>query len=196
MTAFVVPSDGTSLGPGILYRFVIGTTIPTMAATAGQFSDAWPAAYVPVGVTRDGSTFSYETTSEDIVVAEYLDPLDTVETGRNIGVAFDLARILDASYKLAFNGGSTTTVSGTGATLVSKFNLPTLGNSVKTGIAWESQDGTQRFFFYECLQSGNISWSNSKAPNYQSLPLTFKVTQPNTGDPFNPYFAGPSRIAA
>jgi hypothetical protein len=196
MTAFVVPSDGTSLGPGILYRFVIGSTLPTMAATANKFSDAWPVAYIPVGVTRDGTTFSYETTSEDIIVAEYLDPLDTFTTGRNIGVSFDLARILDASYKLAFNGGTTSTVSGTGATLVSKLSPPTVGNEVKTGIAWESQDGTQRYFGYECLQAGNITWAANKAPNYQSLPLSFKVTQPDSGDPFNLFFAGTSRIAA
>lgn len=194
MPAIVVPSGATSVGPGYLFRFTIGTVLPTMVSTAGKFSDAMPVAYIPVGVTRDGSTFSYETTSEDIVVAEYLDPLDTVETGRNIGVAFDLAQMTDKSYAMAFNGGTTTNVTGSAATAVSKFSPPTLGASVKTGLAWESQDGTQRAFFYECLQSGNIQFSNSKAPNYQSLPLTFKVTQPDSGDPFNFFFAGQSRL--
>lgn len=196
MPTIVVPSDATSVGPGFLFRFIIGTAVPTMTSTASKFSDALGAAFIPVGVTRDGSTFSYETTSEDIVVAEYLDPLDTIETGRNIGVAFDLAYITDKSYAMAFNGGTTTNVSGTAATAVSKFAPPSLGASVKTGLAWESQDGTQRAFFYECLQSGNIQFSNSKAPNFQSLPLTFKVTQPDSGDPFNFYFAGQQRLKA
>ena len=195
MPAIVVPHI-TSVGPGYLYRAILGTAVPTFTAAGSVFTDAWPAAWVPCGVTRDGSQFSYEVTSEGITVAEYLDSLDDVETARSIGVAFDLANIVDKSYALAFNGGVSSTVAGTGPTLVTKFAPPVLGASVKTMIGWESQDGTQRTIFYQCLQSGNIQWSNQKAPNYQSLPLTFKVSQPSSGDPFNIWFAGTNRVAA
>ncbi|WP_285600136.1 hypothetical protein [Kineosporia sp. NBRC 101731] len=166
-----------------------------MTAAANVFTDAWPAAWAPAGVTRDGSQFSYEVTSEGITVAEYLDVLDEVETSRSIGVAFDLAHITDKSYALAFNGISSS-ATGTGAATVTKLGPPVLGASVKTMLGWESQDSTQRAIFYQCLQSGNIQFSNQKAPNFQSLPLTFKVSQPTSGDPFNIWLAGTNRLAA
>ncbi len=200
MPAIVVP-HAIAKGPGYLYRFVIGTALPGTGNTGGdvvgsKFTDAFGVAYIPVGVTRDGSQFSYEVSTEDTIVAEYLDPLDTDETARNIGVAFDLAHITNRSYMMAMNGGTSATVSGATTTLLTKVSPPVLGASVKTGLAWESQDGTQRTFFYETLQSGNIQWSNSKAPNFQSLPLTFKVVQPATGNPFDIFLAGASRVVA
>lgn len=199
MPAIVVP-HAIAKGPGYLYRAVLGTPLPGTGSggvvTGSKFTDAWDAAWIPVGVTRDGSQFSYEVSTEDTIVAEYLDPLDTDETARNIGVAFDLAHITNRSYMMAMNGGTTSTVSGTAATTLTKVAPPVLGASVKIMLGWESQDGTQRTFFYQALQSGNIQWSNSKAPNFQSLPLTFKVTQPSSGDPFNIFLAGVDRIAA
>lgn len=195
MPAAVVP-HATAVGPGYLYRAVLGSTLPTMTAAGGVFTDAWPVAWQLCGVTRDGSQFSYEVTSEGITVAEYLDPLDEVEVSRAIGFAFDLAHVTDRSYALAFNGITSTTVSGTGPTTVTKLGPPALGASVKTMLGWESQDFTQRSIMYQCLQSGNIQMSNQKAPNFQSLPLTFKVSQPSSGDPFNIWLAGTTRLAA
>lgn len=190
----------TSIGPGTWYRSVLGTALPATGAggtvVGGVFTDAWPAAWIPCGVTRDGSQVAYELTTEDVIVAEYLDALETDETGRNITVTMDLAHIVDRSYLLAFGGGTTTTVSGSGATLLTKVSPPTLGASVFTQLGWESQDGTQRQFFYLCKQTGNVQWSNSKAPNFQSLPLSFKVNQPATGLPFDIFLAGAGRIAA
>lgn len=169
----------------------------TGGTVAGSvFTDAWPAAWVPVGVTRDGSQFSYEITTEDIEVAEYKDPVETDEVSRAIGIAFDLAQITNRSYLMAWNGGTSVTVSGSGATLLTRIGPPALGQSVKTMIGWESEDGTERFVWYEALQSGNISSANQKSPNYKSLPLTFKVTQPDVGDPFNGWLAGTQRVVA
>lgn len=200
MPAAVVPKI-TAIGPGYLYRAPLGTLIPGTTNTggdvvAGVFSDAWPVGWVLNGSTRDGSQVSYETTSEGIIVAEYLDPLDEVTTGRNIGFAFDLATVTNKSYGLAFNGGTSTTVSGATTTLLTKVSPPVVGAEVKTMLGWESQDGTQRIIFYQCLQAGNIQWSNQKAPNFQSFPLTFKVSQPATGNPFDIFLAGPTRIAS
>jgi hypothetical protein len=173
---------------------VIGGTGPAGVVVGGVFVDAWPSSWVPYGVTRDGSQFSYEITTEDVIVAEYQDPIETDETGRAIGVAFDLAQVTDLAYLSAFGGGTSTLVSGTGATRLTKVAPPKLGESVDTMIGWQSQDKTQRTFFYECKQAGNVQWSNNKAPNYQSFPLTYKVTQPDTGDPFNIYLAGDDRV--
>ncbi len=160
------------------------------------FTDAWPVWWIPCGVTRDGSQFSYELTTENIEVAEYLDPLDIIPTGRNIGAAFDLAQITNRSYLMAWNGGTSTTVSGATTTLLTKVSPPVLGAEVDTMIGWESQDGTERIIYYQATQSGNIQWSNQKAPNYKSLPLTFKIKQPESGNPFDSWLAGASRVAA
>jgi hypothetical protein len=195
MPAVVVPAL-VARGPGYLFRAVLGSAVPTNTVIGGVFTDAWPAAWIPVGATRDGSQFNYELTTEDVVVAEYLDPLATDETGRNIGVGFDLANITDKSYLLAMGGGSSSTVSGSGATLLTKVSPPAVGGSTATMIGWESQDYTQRVVYYVCKQSGNIQWSNTKTPNYQSFPLTFKVNQPTSGNPFDIWIAGATRVAA
>lgn len=162
----------------------------------GVFVDAWPAAWLPIGVTRDGSQISYELATDDINVAEYLDPLETDETGRTITAAFDTAHITDRNYLLAMNGGTTTTVSGTGATLLTKVSPPVVGGSVPTMLGHESSDGTTRTILGLCRQTGSVQWSNQKAPNFKSLPLTFKANQPATGNPFDIYLAGTTRVAA
>jgi hypothetical protein len=39
------------------------------------FTDTVPVAWLPLGATSDGSTFSYSTTVEAINVAEFFDPI-------------------------------------------------------------------------------------------------------------------------
>jgi hypothetical protein len=41
----------------------------------GKFTDALPVAWIPLGATTEGSTFSYSTSVEAIRVAEYFDPI-------------------------------------------------------------------------------------------------------------------------
>lgn len=194
MPAIIVPNGAPSLGPGYLFRMPLATTGPSNTVANSVFSDAWPAACIPIGITRDGTTFSYETTTEDVVVAEYLDPLMTVPTGRNIGATFDLANITNKAYLLAMNGGTSVTT-GSGATSMTTVEPPALGEEVRTMLGWESQDGTQRIILRQNIQSGQVQWSAKKAPDFQSFPLSFKTEQPAGGvKPISIYLAGANRV--
>ena len=62
------------LGAGRLYYAPLGTTEPTNCSTA------LPSAWIAVGYTENGTSIDTAITSEDIEVAEELDPIDNVNT--------------------------------------------------------------------------------------------------------------------
>ena len=159
------------------------------------FTDAWPAAWIPWGVTREGSQFTYQINTSEVTAAEYLNPLAIVEDSVAIGVEFDVMEVTAKNFANAINAGSggATTVGGTGATLLTKVAPPAVGQSVRIMLGWESADGTERAVYYQCLQSGNLTVARRKGANPASLPLSFRVEQPATGDPFNNYYAGATR---
>lgn len=162
------------------------------------FTDAWPAAWIPWGVTREGSQFNYQINTSAVAVAEYLPPLAYVEDGVAIGVEFDVVEVTAKNFAYAINagGGGVTTVSGTGATLLSKLSPPQVGQSVRQMIGWENNAGTERAVYYQCLQSGSLAVARRKGANPASLPMTFAVEQPATGDPFNNWYAGTVRVGS
>ncbi|HNX48684.1 MAG TPA: hypothetical protein PKL08_00850 [Thermoanaerobaculaceae bacterium] len=161
------------------------------------FTDAWPAAWIPWGVTREGSTFSYQLSTSEVTVAEYLNALAIVEDSVAIGVDFDVAQVTAKNFAAALNNlAGTRTVSGTGATLLTKVSPPAVGQSVRTMLGWESNDGTERAFFYQCLQAGNLQVQRRKGSNNASLPVSYRVEQPATGDAFNQVFAGTTRVGS
>lgn len=196
MPAITVPNGAFSVGPGYLYRAILATALPTNTVAASVFTDAWAAAWVPVGTTREGSTFTYQTEVEGIIVAEYLDPLSWRSTGRNIGYAFDMAQITTRSMALAMNGGTITTVSGTGATTLTSYEPPNVGAEVRTMLGWESEAGDERLIIRQALQAGEVSLNRQKAPNYASLPVNFRVEQPASAAPFTYFTAGTTRAPA
>ena len=61
--------------PGFLFAAPLASTLPTNTVVGSKFTDAWPAAWIPLGATTEGSTFSYSTTVEPIMVAEFFDPI-------------------------------------------------------------------------------------------------------------------------
>jgi hypothetical protein len=162
------------------------------------FTDAWPAAWIPWGVTREGSSWSYQINTGEVTVAEYLAPLAYIEEGVTIGVDFDVVQVTAKNIAAALNNvtSGVRTVSGAGATLLSKVSPPAVGQSVRTMLGWESSDGTERAFFYQCLQRGNLQIQRRKGANPASLPLSYGIEQPATGDPFNIYIAGTGRVGS
>lgn len=180
----------TSAASGGTVQGAAGGTV-----AGGVFTDAWPGAWIPWGVTREGSQFTYQINTSEVLVAEYLNPLAIVEDSVAIGVEFDVVEVTAKNFAYAINsgGGGAATVSGTGATLLTKVSPPQVGQSVRQMIGWEAADGTERAFYYQCLQSGNLTVARRKGANPASLPLSFRVEQPATGDPFNNYYAGATR---
>jgi hypothetical protein len=188
----LVPSDALALGPGYLFYAPLGTAAPTNTVAGSVFTDAWTT-WVSLGVTESGHEFSYELKVDPVEVEEYLDPVQYVTTGRQVGFSFELAQIHATNMKRAINGG-TITVTGTGATTLSKLSPPKLGAETRAMIGWESTDGTERMVAYRCFQQGGIKVKRKKGAEKATIPVEFLVEQPADGtDPFNYWTAGTIR---
>jgi hypothetical protein len=190
-TAVATPKILTNAG----YLFITATTtaIPTFAATASLFSDTWPVAWLPLGATEDGSTFSYETNVEPVTVAEFFDPIQQSTTSRQGSFSFNLASYTLSNLLRAFNQGPGTATgiatpdSGTGATAVYSAGPPTPGNEVRVQLGWESLDNTMRLLVFQCINGGTIESAFKKAPDKAVIPCTFNFEVPSSGIPFKFY---------
>lgn len=167
-----------SLGAGSLYIAPLGATEPT--TLTGAWGDTW----IGLGYTDDGSEFKYDLATENVEVAEELDPIRVVPTGRTISVAFALAEITATNLQRALNGGTITTGTGTVT-----FEPPVLGSESSTMLGWQSEDGEERWVFRKCRQTGSLTISRKKAPNKATMPVEFTLEKPDSGaQPFKVIF--------
>ena len=170
--------------PGFLWGAPLATAVPTNTITAGKFSDAVAAAWIPFGATESGSTFNYSTSVEAIRVAELLDP-----------VAFALKSYTLSNFKRALNGGMAAVVpTGTAGQELSVVEPPEPGAEVRIMLLWESTDSTLRLLLRQCLQGGDMSTTFGPAPASASIPCTFNMEIPTVGKPFSLYGAGLTRV--
>jgi hypothetical protein len=184
-------------GPGYLFVAPTGSALPTHAVVGSVFTDAWASPWVALGATDEGMTWSYELSTEQIEVAEFLDPIKYVTSGRTASVSFNLASFTLKNLQRALNGAATTvtTVSGTGATLLSKLVPPAAGAEIRTMVGWQSWDNTVRLFIRQAINSGSIEMAFQKANgNKAVIPFTFNVEVPATGDLIEVYTAGVERL--
>jgi hypothetical protein len=188
--AITVPNDAQQYGAGYLYKAPVGSTVPTNTVTGSKFTDTWPVAWIPVGITREGNEFSYQISTDTAEAAEYLDPLKIVSTGRQIGVAFEMLQIHLGNMKTSMNGGTVTTVSGTGATMLSSYTPPVVGQELRTMLGWESEDATERWVWYQCFQTGEVRVGRRKGAANAGIPVEFGIEQPSSGFPFISWVAG------
>lgn len=190
MPAIVVPNDAIALGPGYLYKAPLGSAVPTNTVVGSVFTDTWPVAWIPVGVTREGHEFSYQINTDNVLAAEYLDPLKIVTTGRNIGVAFEMMQLHLGNLKTSMNGATQTTVSGTTTTQLTSLTPPVLGQETRVMLGWESTDATERWVFTQCFNTGNVQIARRKGATNAGIPVAFGIEQPSSGFPFTTYVAG------
>lgn len=194
MPAATVPINAIATGPGYLYHAPLGTTLPANTVVGSVFTDNWATAgaWALLGATDEGSEWSYELDTEDIEVAEYLDPVQVVSTGRSISLSFALANIHATNMKRALNGG-TITVSGSGTTTLNEYAPPALGAEVRCMIGWESLDNTERLVGRQCFQTGGIAIARRKGADKALLPCEFRFEKPSSADPFTYWTAGTTR---
>jgi hypothetical protein len=178
--------------PGYLFWAPLATAVPAHTVTAGKFSDAWPAAWINLGATEDGSQFSYSTTVEALRVAEFFHPVRWSTTDQAGNFAFNLANYTLANLKRAMNGGAIT-VSGTAGSELNKYTPPAPGNEIRAMIGWESLDNTVRTIAYQCINSGEIASAFRKAPAVALIPCQFNFEVPASGVPFEIWTAGTTR---
>lgn len=161
--------------PGKIYAAPLGTTEPTTAVAA------WPAGWVPLGYTAEGSSFNYEITTEDVEVAEELDILARVTTGRDATVEFAMAEVTKRNLTIAFNGGI---VLGDG--LAWTFEPPDLGLETRLMIGWDAiptvASNDLRIIFRQCLQGGSLTLENRKGATLSTITAQMKLEKPLTGD--------------
>lgn len=182
--------------PGFLWIAPLGTSAPTNTVTAGVFADSVDAAWIPLGATTEGSTFSYSTTVEAIRVAELFDPVQYATTERSGSLAFNLAHWSLSNYRRALNGGiAALTSTGTSGSELTTLEPPDPGEEVRAMLLWESTDSTVRLMVRQSLQGGEVSSAFQKAPNVAAIPCTFNFEVPSGGDkPWTLWAAGTTRV--
>jgi hypothetical protein len=181
--------------PGYLFIAPLATTAPTNTVAGSVFTDAWAAAWIPLGATEDGTELHYQTNVEAITVAEFFDPIKYATTSRAGSVAFNLANWTLSNYRRALNGGTAALVAttGTGATSLFTLTPPTPGAEVRCMLGWESLDNTVRLIAYQTIQGGEVVSAFHKAPDKGLIPCTFNFEVPASGIPFSLFAAGVAR---
>lgn len=184
--------------PGYLYAAPLASTVPTNTVAGSVFTDAWPVAWLSLGATTEGSTFSYSTTVEAMSVAEFFDPIKYATTERAGNIAFTLANYTLHNLKRALNGGmgAITATSGTGATTLALYEPVAPGSEVRIMLGWESFDNTTRIVMRQAIQGGEVSSEFKKAPAYAGIPCTFNFEVPASGAVFSVYSAGVARLGS
>lgn len=177
---------------GFLYRAPIGSTLPTNTVVGSVFTDTWPVAWVALGMTDSGSTWTMSLTVEAINAAETYDPLAYRTTGRSSSMATMLKNFTATNLSNALNG-ATATVTGSGTTTLTKLDPPTPGAEVRCMIGFESIDSTVRAIGYQCINSGDIAIVMAKAPANANIPFTFNFEKPAATQPFSWWTAGTAR---
>lgn len=181
--------------PGYLLIAPLGSTLPTNTVTASAFSDSWDAAWLSLGATADGSTFSYSSTVEPVTVAEFFDPIAYKTTGRAGSIAFNLANWGLSNFRRAVNGGvaALAATSGSGTTALYDLEPTAVGSEVRCMIGWESLDHTVRLVCRQTLCSGEVSSAFQKAPAIATIPCTFNLEIPASAQPWKLSTAGSAR---
>ena len=150
------------VGPGKLKIAPVGTAEPTDLATA------WNVAWLDLGYTAEGHTFTASPSFDPVEVAEEVDPISYEMTGRSMRVAFALAQITAKRLSYALNGGTITT--GTG---IVTFEPPVPGTETRVMLGWESLDAKERWIWRKCLQTGDVEIARRKAPDNATIPCEF-----------------------
>lgn len=180
--------------PGFVWWAPALTAFPVNTVVGSKFTDAPSVSWIPMGATEDGSTFSYSPSIEAVSVAEFLDPVRWRTVAREGSFALNLADYTMKNLTRAMNGGTLSTVSGTGATTLSKYVPPGLGAETRAAILWESQDATMRIFMYQTVNIADVESAFAKAPSYAVLPCEFRFEVDSSGNTFEVYSAGTARV--
>lgn len=180
-------------GPGQIMFAPLGTTLPTLVAASSKFNNAWTG-WVPIGYSDDGLTLKVSRSVDNVEVAESLETIRKVTTARNTTVTFSASGINEGNISLAFNGGTWTTVSGTGATQVRKYVPPALGSEVRIMLGFLSAEVDEAFIWYQCFQTAEATMARQKGAAKASLTgLSFDVEVPDPAvstSPFAYWYAG------
>jgi hypothetical protein len=187
-----VPKNALARDAGFLYIANLGTSLPANTVAGSVFTDTWPGGWNLLGITKDGSEFDYTVSTDQIMAAEYYDPIVVVTTGRAASMKMELQQVHATNMKRAINGGNLT-VTGSGATQLNTLTPPNVGAEVRQMIGWEAQDSTERLVMEQVFQTGSLTISRKKGVDNATLPLEYTAELPSSGFPFQYFTAGTLR---
>jgi hypothetical protein len=187
-----LPANALLNDPGFLLWAPLGSSLPTNTVVGSVFTDAWPVAWIPLGITDTGSEFDTNLTVAPIPAAESLDPIAYRTTDRTSQITFMLKNFTATNLQRALNG-ATTTVTGTTTTTMTQIDPPVLGTETRFMLGWESNDGTVRLVGFQCVNSGSIKTTFAKAPSTATIPFTAMLEKPSTSQPYRWFTAGTAR---
>lgn len=191
-----VPQPTLLQDPGILWITPIGTAEPTPTSTAGKFSDTLPAAWLLLGPTEDGSSFSDSTKVDAIKVAEFLNAIKNVVTERTSKLSFSLSSWTLSNYRRAINGGvAAIAPTGTSGAEVTSLEPPVEGQETRAMVMWESTDSTLRLMGRQSFQTGEVKSDFKAGADNAAIPCEYTFEQPTTGlRPWKMWAAGTQRV--
>lgn len=180
-------SQNVKHGPGWLYFAPVSfdeTKITGPTVDLGTITDL-----VSVGYTEEGSTFSAAPKFDDVEVAEEIDPIDVVASGREMSVGFDCAEVTASNISKAFNGGTIVNAAGSVT-----FEPPASDDApIHTAIVWQSFKKDEIWIYRDCVQTGTMKMDRRKGANKTTVPLEFRVLKPaNKKKPFKAFLSVPA----
>lgn len=170
----------------------LGTSLPLNTVAGSVLTDTWPAGWVSLGKTAAGSKISDNATSADYESAEDYTPLDSATSKRVVQVSFNLLNFTAGNLAKALNG-AVTTVTGSGATLLTQVDAPAPQSEVPCMLGWESLDNTVRFVARKVRNQGNLDVQTGKAPNMGQVMWVGNCSKPSGSPTYSWFFAGASR---
>jgi hypothetical protein len=192
-----IPQPQLLVDPGILWISALGTAEPTPTGAAGKFTDPLPVAWLLLGPTDEGSSFSDSVDTDTINVAEFLSAIRNVVTGRTSSLSFALASWTLSNYRRAINGGvAAIAPTGTVGAEVTSLEPPVEGSETRCMLMWESTDSTVRIMGRQCFQTGEVSSDFKPGADRALIPCEYAFEQPTTGlRPWKMWGAGTLRVA-
>lgn len=189
-----MPNPVLLTDPGYLYYAPLATSLPANTVVGSVFTDLWATAgaWVTLGMTDAGTTFTPTTTISPIEAAESFDPLVYRTTQRTGQIDFVLKSVTATNISRAYNG-ATLTVTGSTTTTLTQIDPPVPGTETRCMIGFESLDSTYRLVCFQVFNSGGIKRDFMKAPANTGIPWTGMLEKPSSTQPWREWTAGAAR---
>jgi hypothetical protein len=183
VATFTLPTTPLAKGPGTLFWAPPSTTLPDMTVANSVFSvNAWTG-WFKLGPTISGHEWRYNLKTTPITVAEFLDDIDQVTEGREVGMKFELVLMTATNLVRALNR-PTPVVTGSTTTTRTTVKAPALGSEAYCMIGWQATDDTERITAAVALQIGSLTVKRDKGAKIATYMLDYKFFPDSNGDPF------------
>jgi hypothetical protein len=192
VATFTLATTPLAKGPGTLFWAPPSTALPDYTVAGSVFSvNAWTG-WFKLGPTISGHEWRYNLKTTPIVVAEFLDDIDQVTEGREVGMKFELVLMTATNLVRALNRPTPSTT-GSGTTLRTTVKAPALGAEQYCMIGWQATDDTERIVAQVALQIGSLAVKRDKGAKIATYMLDYKFFPDSNGDPFIYDEAGAAR---